>query len=464
MIIREEFALVLISLTLVLSINMVVASRMSKIPMRGGCFRLSSEVPELHLQGEAVVLRCVFLERYLSRQGFSQNEGAMSFLRVVDTGSGESIPIEERVRVKEQRRRLWFLPAQARDSGTYSCEYRNASYCCASTIALQVYDARQPHLDMISYPMSAPHGQNMKLSCHHIKEFNISGNLTWYKDATPIASSMNRTRYRRETNTSLTVQNVGWTDEGFYTCQLQILFNSTEYTVTRVIKLSVTAPEPRHTLPSATATPSHSSVGLETVRPKIVDPVNGTFFHSTLAPEPRHTLPSATATPSHSSVGLETVRPKIIDPVNGTFFHSTLGSSLLIMCKASSGNQSADTTEVTWLINGHTVQESFLSSRVLMGEKKVTVENGVNYIELGLIFLELFEEDTRAEIKCVAQNHGGREEVVVQVRLEDSTFMWFIVAAAGTVCFLMMACVILYQLLNTRRKTKYMLARQSSTF
>lgn len=423
MIPRVKFALVLVSLTVLLSINVVGANRMSKIPMRGGCYRLSAEVSEFRLQDEAVVLRCDYLESFLHRQGFSQSEGAMSFLRVDDAGREEPIPAEESVRVKEQQRqrRLWFLPAQAADSGTYSCVFRNASYCCASTITLRVYKTRQPgSLDAISYPKFALPGQNMKLSCHHINEFNITGSLKWYKEATPIAFSMNRTRYRRETNMSFTIQNVGSTDEGFYTCQLQILFNNTEYTVTRVTKLSVTAPEPRPTLPSAT--------------------------------------------PSHSPVILETVPPKIVDPVNGIFFQSTLGSSLLIMCKVSSGNQSADSTEVTWFINGQTVQEYSLSGHALLGEKKVTVEKGVNYVELGLVFLELFEEDTRAEIKCVAQNHRGREEVVVHVRLEDSTFTWFTVAAAGTVCFLMVVCVILYQLLKTKRKTDYILARQNSTF
>ncbi|KAJ8253491.1 hypothetical protein GJAV_G00213730 [Gymnothorax javanicus] len=416
MLLCDEFALVLVSLTLLLSVNMTAGKRMSKIPMRGGCLRLSSEVAEFRLQGEAVVLQCGFLESFLQRQGFSQDEGSMRFLRVGGSGSEDSIPAEERVKVEEQRRRLWFLPAVAADSGTYSCVFRNASYCCASTIRLQVYEAREPHLDAVSYPMLAYHGQNMKLSCHHIDEFNISGNLKWYKEATPIAISMNRTRYRRDTNTSLTIQNVGPADSGFYTCKLHILFNNTGYTVTRIIKLSVEAPEPEET----------------------------------------------SATPSPSSGILE--KPKIIDPANGTLFQSTFGSSLLVICTVSSGSQSADSTEVTWLINGQPVQEYFLSGRVLLGEKTVTVRNGVHYIELGLIFLELVREDTRAEIKCVAQNHRGREEAWVQIRLEDSTLAWFTVAAVGTVCFLMVVCAIFYQLLKSKPKADYILARQNSTF
>ncbi|XP_061082160.1 interleukin-1 receptor type 2 [Conger conger] len=445
MVLRGEFALVVISLTLLVSINMVGAS---SIPMRGGCFRLSSEIPVFRLQGEAVVLRCSFLERYLFRQGFSQDEGAMRYLRVDGAGREDSIPMAEGLRVQEQTRRLWFLPAQAADSGTYSCVFRNASYCCASNITLQVYEARQPHLDNISYPMFAFHGRNMKLSCHHINEFNISGNLKWYKEATAIALSTNRTRYHRETNTSLTIQNVATTDEGTYTCRLQIVFNTTEYTVSRVIKLSVRAPERRGTLPSVKPTASLPSVKPTASLPSV---------------KPTASLPSVK--PSHSSVKLERLRPKIIAPVNGTIFQTAFGSGLLIMCAVSSGNQSADSTEVTWLLNGQTVSESFLGGRVLLGEKRVTAADGVNYIELRLIFLEVSEEDTMAEIKCVAQNPRGREEVVVQVRLGDSLFTWLIVAAAGTICFLTVVCLILCQLLKSKQKVKdYILARQDSTF
>ncbi|KAJ8409881.1 hypothetical protein AAFF_G00209220 [Aldrovandia affinis] len=407
MTLKDKCILVPIALLILLSMIMVDANKESQLPIRGGCLQLSPEVPEFRLQGDAVVLRCGFLESYLQMQRFSLTEGnTIHFLR--DYGNGTEVSVHTEDRVREQRHQLWFLPAQAADSGTYSCVFRNASYCCATTIALQVYETRQPHLDAISYPMFAYHGQKGKIRCYHLKEFSISGNLQWYKESTPIVFSVNRTRYRRDTNTTFTIQDVSTADEGFYTCKVQVLFNNTEYIVTRVTKLSVKAPGPR--------------------------------------------LPK------------ENLRPKIVDPVNGTFFQSYFGSSLSILCKVSTGNQSADFTDVIWFINGLFVEESFLSGRALLGEMMVTIENGDNYIELELIILEVHEEDTRAEIKCVAQNSAGRDEVMAHVRLEDSILAWLVVAAAGTICFLTMVCVFLYQFLKPKRKSDYILARQHSTF
>lgn len=40
------------------------------------------------------------------------------------------------------------------------------------------------------------------------------------------------------------------------------------------------------------------------------------------------------------------------------------------------------------------------------------------HVEALLIFLEVHEEDTRAELKCVAQNLSGKQEVVIHIKLE----------------------------------------------
>ncbi|KAI1899297.1 hypothetical protein AGOR_G00060350 [Albula goreensis] len=419
MMFRDENIFVAVSLLVVLSITMSDAYRKTQLPIRGGCYQLSPEVSECRLQGEAVVLRCVFLEAYLKSQGFFKFGNYTSqFLRGNDSSSGVPIPAEDRV--KEEGHRLWFLPAKSTDSGTYSCTFRNATYCFATTISVQVYEPSQPHLDAISYPMFAYHGRKGKLYCAHVEEFNITGDLQWYKESTPIVFSVNRTRYRRETSTSLTIQDVRPEDEGFYTCHMQVQYNGTKYTVTRVIKLSVTGPDPRR-------------------------------------------IPS-TVRPSQSSVAVTAHRPKIVGPVNGTFFQSSSGSTLMILCKVSTGKQSADSTEVTWFINGLSVEEAPPSVHASLGERRVTTENGVNYIELELTLLELHEEDIEVEIKCVAQNQGGREEVMAEVKLEGSIFKWLLVASVGTVCFVTMASVFLYQLLKPKRKRDYILARQNSTF
>lgn len=40
------------------------------------------------------------------------------------------------------------------------------------------------------------------------------------------------------------------------------------------------------------------------------------------------------------------------------------------------------------------------------------------YVEVNLYIIELCDEDTRAELKCVTQNQGGRQEVIAQFRVE----------------------------------------------
>lgn len=39
-------------------------------------------------------------------------------------------------------------------------------------------------------------------------------------------------------------------------------------------------------------------------------------------------------------------------------------------------------------------------------------------IELSLVIVEMTDEDVKTELKCVAQNRGGRQEVVAQLQLE----------------------------------------------
>lgn len=40
------------------------------------------------------------------------------------------------------------------------------------------------------------------------------------------------------------------------------------------------------------------------------------------------------------------------------------------------------------------------------------------HVEALLVFLEVYEEDMRAKLKCVAENLSGKREVVIQIKLE----------------------------------------------
>ncbi|XP_042283263.1 interleukin-1 receptor type 2-like isoform X2 [Thunnus maccoyii] len=170
---------------------------------------------------------------------------------------------------------------------------------------------------------------------------------------------------------------------------------------------------------------------------------------------------------SSSTVHTPTLKPPVIvSPLNGTIFESPHGSGLELFCMVLTGCQAADSTVVTWLVNGQSVESSYLDGRALQGARRHTRVSEGCQIELRLIVVAMTEEDIQTELKCVTQNEGGRQEVVTQLQLEDSTFTWVVVATVAVSCFLTVVSVFLYVLLKPKRKKKmdYFLARQNSTF
>lgn len=135
-------------------------------------------------------------------------------------------------------------------------------------------------------------------------------------------------------------------------------------------------------------------------------------------------------------------------------------------CKVLTECEMAESTRVTWLVNGQSVRSSYLDGRAMQGGRSVTRVSEGCQIELRLIVVAMTEEDVNTELRCVTQNRGGRREVVAQLRLEDSTFTWLVVGAVAVSCFLAVVSMFLYVLLRPKRKTKrdYILARQNSTF
>ncbi|XP_048834545.1 interleukin-1 receptor type 2 [Brienomyrus brachyistius] len=383
--------------------------KMPQMPMRGGCFQVS-EIEEFRLQGEAVVLRCPKMESLLVKRGLLHAIGHTYHFIGADM---ETLLPNDTGRVRTQDHHLWFLPARTTDTGNYTCIFRNASYCLAGTISLQVYQNKDPHLDVISYPYQAFPGHTGMIVCPNVNEFNRTGNLQWFKDSTPIVLSADHNRYHRHMDNALTIQNVSPRDAGFYTCELKVVINDVHYKVTRTIKLSVPAPAGESTTPSSM--------------------------------------------PSESPVEPLFLQPEIIFPSSSDIFEASIGSNLEIPCRVLIGGQSADSTEVTWLVDGLAIEESILRGRAFLGER-----TRGSHTELKLNLLELYEEDTRAVIKCVTQNPWGRQEVIAQIKLENNS-PWLVVGTAGATAFLTMVFIFLYHLLKAQRKD-YILARQNTMF
>ncbi|CAL8321147.1 unnamed protein product [Merluccius merluccius] len=129
-------------------------------------------------------------------------------------------------------------------------------------------------------------------------------------------------------------------------------------------------------------------------------------------------------------------------------------SELELRCEVWTGCQSIDSTLVTWLADGQPLDSAYLDGVT----QRMT---GGCQVEVRLI-VALTDRETEAEFKCVTQNEGGTQEVVVQLRLADPLSTWLVVAFVVSCCFLLVVSVFLYFLMKPQRKADYFLARQTS--
>ncbi|KTG03432.1 hypothetical protein cypCar_00024970 [Cyprinus carpio] len=151
--------------------------------------------------------------------------------------------------------------------------------------------------------------------------------------------------------------------------------------------------------------------------------------------------------------------PYIVFPANGSFTESHLGARLVIQCMVSVGNQRAQSTDVTWMVNDQPLENSYLRGRAFQTDKSFSGK----HLEVQLVILELLEEDSGTELKCICQNEDQKQEVVTQIKLEGSESVWLVGAAASS-CFLLVVFVFAYHLCQRPQKLRdYVLARQDST-
>ncbi|XP_044071541.1 interleukin-1 receptor type 2 isoform X2 [Siniperca chuatsi] len=384
------------------------------LPMKGGCHLVSPEVKIFRVEGEAIILSFPMFMRVLKVRNIAPPTA--KYLISKDNGT-EGVIYQGEGRVQQHNKQLWFLPAQASDSGKYICTYRNETYCVSGSIMLRVYESTSVDMEKLSYPVSATVGENLTLNCPCLSDFNKTERLIeWYKDSSPTALQLGRRGSFRQDIGDLIIPAVKRSHAGVYTCQLRVLINNQQYKVSRAILLHVQG---------LISSSSYSTVHTPKIQP-----------------------------------------PVIVSPLNGTIFESVHGSGLELFCKVLTECQMADSTVVTWLVNGQSVESSYLDGQALQGGRRVTRVSERCQIELRLFVVSITEEDVNTELKCVTQNQGGRQEVVTQLRLEDTTFTWLVVAAVAMSCFLTVVCVFFYVLFKpkTKKKMDYFLARQNSIF
>ncbi|XP_075993938.1 interleukin-1 receptor type 2-like isoform X2 [Genypterus blacodes] len=321
-------------------------------------------------------------------------------------------------RIQQHDRQLWLLPAQASDSGEYSCTFRNETYCITGSIMLVVYKSASVDMEKLSYPIPVTLGEELRFDCPALDHFNHTEQVEWYKDSGPGAL--------RQTGLLL-IPAVDASHRGLYTCRLTVLIHNQQYKVSRKILLQVQDLDQSDGDLSVTSDPGLIS---STVHTPMIQP------------------------------------PVIVSPRNGSVFESPHGSGLELLCKVLTGCQAADATAVEWQVNGQSAEASYLDGWGLLRGRRVTrVQEGC-YIELRLVVMALTEVHTRTELKCVAHNEGGRQEAFAQLQLEDSASMWLTIGAVSLSCVLTVVLVFLYVLYKSsnKRKRDYFLARQNSTF
>ncbi|KAI9534419.1 hypothetical protein NQZ68_012652 [Dissostichus eleginoides] len=394
-----------------------------------GCFLATTEgeVDVFVLEGEAIILSCPIFDRVLEARNIAPPNA--SYIITKDNGT-EGVSFQGEGRVQQRDKQLRFLPAQASDSGLYICTYRNETYCVTGNITLKVYESMSVVMEKVTNRVEVIVGENLRYTCPSLDDFNDTETLIgWNKDSRR-GGSFSQLRGK------LIIPAVRRSHAGLYTCRLTVTIDEQPYNVSRSITLIV-----RGVDPETPSTPSPTLLHLSsTSHPEIL---------------------------SSSTVHTPAIRPPvIISPKNGTVVESPHGSGLELFCTVLTGCQTAESTVVTWLVNGQSVESSYLNGRALQGGRRVTRESEVCQVELRLLVVAMTDEDVNTELKCVAQNEGGRQEVVALLQLEDSSFTWLVVAVVAAFCFLTVVSIFLYVLFKPKRTKKmdYFLARQNSTF
>ncbi|XP_074551388.1 interleukin-1 receptor type 2-like [Halichoeres trimaculatus] len=397
-----------------------------------GCFFASSEVEMFSMEGEAMILSFPIFMRVLEVRKIAPKAATYSITKDSET---EGVLFHGEGRVQQHDKQLWFLPAQASDSGEYTCTYRNSTYCVMGTIKLHVYKSDSVDMSNLSYPISASLGQNLKFSCPNLSEFNQTQELIeWYKNSSLTQVQPDGSSSSLRDTGDLMIPEVRRHHEGLYTCQLRVLINNQLYKVSRAVMLRVEGGDPVFT----TITP-----------------------HVSATSEQETTSSSTSSSTPHSFV---IQPPVIVSPSNGTVFQGPHG--LELFCKVLTACEMSDSTLVTWMVNGQSVESSYLDRRALQGGRRVTAASGGCQVEMRLIIVAVTDEDVKTELKCVTENKGGKQEVFVQLQVEDSTFTWLVFGTLAATCFLTVVMIFFYVLLKPKRKKKmdYFLARQNSTF
>uniref|UniRef100_A0A8C8SET7 Interleukin 1 receptor type 2 n=1 Tax=Pelusios castaneus TaxID=367368 RepID=A0A8C8SET7_9SAUR len=301
------------------------------------------------LEGEPVILKCPsFRYKHLD---FSSNTCNLTWSKndskTMTTGG------DEEPRIRAQGDALWFLPSSLEDSGQYICTRRNSSYCADVSIHLTIMEKTAVY--EISYDQLLYTFTSGKLVCPDLEDFiqkETDMELKWYKDSVPLEEENKNFKSLKGTN-FLYISSVSSRDAGYYTCEMPFTHGSTQYNITRTIKLT-------------------------TLEETLLVNMSRTLFFF--------------------------------------IFLLKTGSKLILPCKVFIGLSKHIHTFVDWLANDTYVDITYKEGRVTEGERLEIVENDENYIEVPLIFDPVREMDFYTDFKCDARNSLGHQVLPTRVR------------------------------------------------
>ncbi|KAK2505327.1 hypothetical protein MC885_011787, partial [Smutsia gigantea] len=338
----------------------------------GNCqFRGKHFKTDFRVEGEPVVLRCPQM-----RSWFLASASPDVNLTWRRNDSAGLVPEEEERRVWVQDGALWILPAFCKDSGTYICTARNASYCDEMSVELRVFEKTEASLPFISYPQILTLSTSGTLVCPELSEFTHNKTdmkIQWYKESV-LLDQENEKFLSVKGTARLLIYNVSVGDAGYYSCVMTFVHNGAQYSITRNIRLQVNKKE-------------------EETIPVIISP------HQTIL--------------------------------------ASLGSRLTIPCKVFLGAGTQSTTMLWWTANNTNIDNAYHGGRVSKGPRQEYSENNENYIEVPLIFDPVIREDLNTDFKCVVRNTLSFQTLRTTVK-EAATFSWGIALAPLWLVFLVL--------------------------
>ncbi|XP_063809501.1 interleukin-1 receptor type 1-like isoform X2 [Pseudophryne corroboree] len=155
-------------------------------------------------------------------------------------GSQTEITSDIQMRVHQDQNYLKVIPARLDDTGYYACVLRNSTYCIQRLKRVEVFKNDEGlcynHTLMFRYfPFME---STLTIQCPEITDYidNKSPQMKWFKECQPL--NLDSDKYYVRGNL-LNIKNVTLQDKGNYTCEATLMYNGTDYKISRTIDYSI---------------------------------------------------------------------------------------------------------------------------------------------------------------------------------------------------------------------------------